>query len=73
MIPKVNLSARQLSSVPQTHRTATLRAIADKTHAMTEEIKILAAQGTRMGEILAQIPEDAGSRLDWLNRQLQQF
>ena len=70
MQPKSNPLARQLSSTPQTHRTSTLRAIADKVHATTARIEFLKAEGQKLNELLDNVPEDTGSRLAWLNSQL---
>lgn len=58
--------------MPQTHRTATLRAIAGKAHALSERIEFLKTESHRMSEILENVPEDVDSRLTWLNRQLNQ-
>jgi hypothetical protein len=71
MRPSSNPVARQLSSVPQTHRTSTLQAIAQKTHATTSRIEFLKDEGRRMRELLKQVPDDTSSRLAWLNSQLQ--
>ncbi len=70
MIPRVLPVSRQLSSVPQTHRLSTLRAIADKTHAMTERIEFLNVEGHRVRDALREMPEDVDSRLTWLNSRL---
>lgn len=58
--------------MPQTHRTATLRAIAGKAHALTEKIEHLKIDGNRMSDLLQNVPEDTDSRLTWLSRQLNQ-
>lgn len=73
MIPKTNLAARQLSAKPQLHRTETLRAIADKTHTVTERIEFLKTEGQRMADLLKNVPDDTDSRLTWLNSQLGQI
>lgn len=70
MMPKSNPAARQLSSVPQTHRTATLRAIAQKAHDATARIQFLNTEAKRMQELLDRVPEDSDSRLAWINSQL---
>ena len=72
MIPQSNLAARQLSSIPQTHRTETLRAIAGKAHALSEKIQYLKTDGQRMSGMLQNVPENTGSRLAWLSAQLNQ-
>jgi len=56
--------------MPQTHRTSTLRAIADKAHATTARIEFLKAEGQKLSELLEKVPEDSDSRLAWLNSQL---
>lgn len=70
MIPRVIPGSRQLSSTPQTHRTATLRAIAEKTHAMTERIEYLKVEGQRTRDLLQHMPDDVDSRLAWLSSRL---
>ncbi len=72
ILPQSNLAARQLSSVPQTHRTETLRAIASKAHAIGERIQYLGTDAQRMSELLQNVPEDTSSRLTWLSAQLNQ-
>lgn len=66
MIPQV----RKITSSPLTHRTETLRSIADKAHAVTARIEFLNTEGERMRQLLNNVPEDPGSRLAWLNNQL---
>ncbi len=66
MIPRI----RTLSSTPQTHRPATLRAIAQKTDELTSRVTFLSTEAERMRAVLAQAPDDASSRLAWLNQRL---
>ncbi|MFZ2803610.1 MAG: hypothetical protein WA001_00130 [Patescibacteria group bacterium] len=70
MMPKSNPAARQLSSVPQTHRASTLRAIAQKAHDVTARVQFLNTEGEKIRQLLENIPEDSDSRLAWLNSQL---
>jgi len=65
-----NTKARQLSSVPNTHRQSTLNAISSKAHSIDSRIEHLAVEGRRMKELIAQAPGDATSKLDWLHKQL---
>jgi hypothetical protein len=67
---QTNSAARKLSSAPQTHRTDTLRAIAQKAHDTTASIKFLATEAQQMSELLENVPDDSNSRLAWLNSQL---
>ena len=72
MQPKTNQLARQISSVPKTHRDDTLTAISKKTHAVTARIEFLKVEGQKMHDLLQGAPDDALSRLAWLNSQLHQ-
>jgi hypothetical protein len=72
MKPMTNTKARQLSSVPTTHRAATLNAISQKAHSIDARIEFLAVEGNRMKDLIKQAPGDASSRLDWLHKQLTQ-
>ncbi|MEK7473453.1 MAG: hypothetical protein AAB668_01855 [Patescibacteria group bacterium] len=63
-------AGRQLSSVPTTHRAATLNAISQKAHSNDARIEFLAIEGSRMKDLIKQAPGDASSRLDWLHHQL---
>jgi len=65
-----NIKARQLSSVPNTHRPETLSAIGGKAHRNDSRIEYLAVEGKRMKDLIAKAPGDASSRLDWLHKQL---
>jgi hypothetical protein len=71
MIPKSNPIARQLSSVPQTHRTSTLQAISQSAHKTTARIEFLKIEGQKIQELVDKMPEDASSRLAWLSSNLQ--
>lgn len=62
--------SRPVSSIPKTHRASTLKAIANKTREHTERIEFLKAEGQRMRQLFHDMPEEADSRLAWLNRQL---
>ena len=64
MIPQI----RKVSSVPQTHRDTTLRAIAGKAHDITARIERLRSEGDRFRQALQDAPEQ--NRLAWLNAQL---
>lgn len=71
MQPKTNPIARQLSSVPRTHRQDTLNSISKKTHDVTARIEFLKVEGKKMQDLLQNVPDDSDSRLAWLHRQLQ--
>lgn len=73
MKPMTNAKARQLSSVPTTHRAATLNAIANKAHSIDSRIEFLAVEGKKMKDLIKQAPGNASSRLDWLHKQLTQI
>ncbi len=73
MKPMTNAKARQLSSVPTTHRESTLRAIGQKAHDVTARIEFLSVEGKRMADLVKNAPGDASSRLDWLHKQLTQI
>lgn len=70
MQPRSNPVARQLSSMPQTHRASTLQAIAQKAHANNARIEFLKVEGQRVNDLLKHMPSDASSRLAWVNQQL---
>jgi hypothetical protein len=72
MQPKSNPVARKISSAPQTHRADTLSSISKKTHQATARIEYIRAEGQKMHEMLQHVPDDIGSRLAWLNNQLNQ-
>ncbi|MCC7522318.1 hypothetical protein IT407_00745 [Candidatus Uhrbacteria bacterium] len=73
MMPKSNKVARQLSSMPNTHRQSTLSAISAKAHAITSEIKHLGVEVDRLKNLMERAPKGDGlSRLDWIHRQIQQ-
>lgn len=73
MMPKSNKVARQLSSMPNTHRQSTLSAISAKAHATTSEIKRLGVEANRLKELIDKAPKGDGlSRLDWIHQQLHQ-
>ena len=65
-----NIKARQLSSVPTTHRQSTLSAISAKAHSIDSRIEHLAVEGRRIANLVKHAPGDASSRLDWLHKQL---
>lgn len=62
---------RQLSSLPQTHRTSTLQAISDKTHAITARIEYVKVEMNRLRNLAGSAPGTGQSRIDWIHRQLQ--
>jgi hypothetical protein len=70
MKPTSNIKARQLSSVPTMHRDSTLRAIGQKAHDLTAEIKSLGVKRDQFQQLMERAPKD-GSRLDWIAKQLQ--
>lgn len=70
MMPQSNKVARQLSSIPNTHRQGVLQAISDKTHATTAKIAHLQVKATRLAQLFDQAPEESPSRIDWVHRQL---
>lgn len=73
MKPQSNKAARQLSSMPNTHRQSTLSAISAKTHSVTSEIKRLGVEANRLKELIDKAPKGDGlSRLDWIHQQLHQ-
>lgn len=65
-----NIKARQLSSVPNTHRQSTLNAISAKAHSIDARIEHLAVESKRLADLVKQAPGTGGSRLDWLAKQL---
>jgi hypothetical protein len=65
-----NIKARQLSSVPTTHRQSTLSAISAKAHSIDSRIEHLAVESKRLADLVKRAPGDGGSRLDWLAKQL---
>jgi hypothetical protein len=65
-----NTKARQLSSVPNTHRESTLNAISAKAHSIDARIEHLAVEGKRIADLIKQAPGHGSSRLDWLHKQL---
>ena len=71
MLAKTNKVARQLTSMPQTHRTSTLAAISQKTHDLTARIVHLGVEIQRIKDVTANAPGQGQSRLDWIHRQLQ--
>ncbi|HVM91050.1 MAG TPA: hypothetical protein VMU11_04105 [Verrucomicrobiae bacterium] len=70
MKPTSNIKARQLSSIPTTHRESTLRAIGSKAHSIDSRIEHLAVEGRRIANLIKQAPGHGSSRLDWLHKQL---
>jgi len=68
-----NSAARQLSSAPQTHRTETLRAIAQKAHDSTARIQFLNTEAERVSQIVKSLPDDVDSRLTTLNNRLHEI
>lgn len=64
---------RLLSSLPVMHRMTTLQAISDKTHAMTARIEFLKAKGVKIASLLGEMPQNASSRISWLNSKLQEM
>jgi len=71
MLAKSNKVARQLSSVPQTHRTSTLSAISQKAHDLTARIEHLKIDVKRMKDLSDKAPGQGQSRIDWIHNQLQ--
>jgi hypothetical protein len=67
---KSNKVARQLSSVPTTHRPQVLQAISDKVHSVTAEIKYLQAEGHKLRDLVRDCPDDVHSKLDWIQSRL---
>lgn len=65
-----NFQVRKIASVHQTHRASTLQSIANKAHAIDSRIEFLKVQGEKAKDALANVPDDATSRLAWLNQQL---
>jgi hypothetical protein len=72
MKPMTNAKARQLSSVPTTHRAATLNAISQKAHSNDARIEFLMVEGQRLKEIVQNAPGAGQSRIDWIHKQLHQ-
>lgn len=70
MLAKSNKIARQLSSVPQTHRTSTLSAISQKTHDLTARIEHLKIEVKRIKDLSEKAPGAGQSRIDWIHSQL---
>lgn len=71
MQAKSNKVARQLSSVPQTHRASTLSAISQKAHDVTARIEHLKIEVKRMKDLAEKAPGQGQSRIDWIHNQLQ--
>ena len=65
-----NFQVRKINATPQTHRSSTLQSISQKAHSIDSRIEFLKVQGEKARQLLEDVPEDANSRLAWLNRQL---
>jgi hypothetical protein len=72
MMPSSNMKARQLSSVPATHRQSTLSSISGHHHGENSKIVWLKSDAARLASEVRDIPEDTDSRLAWINAQLHQ-
>ena len=72
MQPQSNKVARQLSSMPTTHRQSVLQAISSHVHKVTADIKHIQAEGQRLRGLIEECPEDVTSKLDWINARLAQ-
>lgn len=70
MQAKSNKVARQLSSMPNTHREGTLSAISKKAHDLTAQIVHLKTESARLKDLVDGAPGNGISRLDWINKQL---
>ena len=67
---KTNKVARQLSSMPVTHRQSTLSAISAKTHSLTAQITHLGVESARLKDLVDGAPGNGVSRLDWIHQQI---
>ena len=70
MMPSSNMKARQLSSVPMTHRQSVLSSISGHHHGENSKIVWLKNESNRLAREVQDVPEDTGSRLAWINSQL---
>jgi hypothetical protein len=70
MQPSSNNVARQLSSIPQTHRASTLQAISSKTHDIAAKIVHLKLEAEKAKNLFDQVPANVTSRLDWIHAQV---
>jgi hypothetical protein len=70
----MNVPLRKLSSVHWTHRDQVLSSIGDKHHKLNARIDRSRAMAVNfrdgLRDFAADMPQDAGSRLDWMQRQL---
>jgi hypothetical protein len=70
----MNAPLRKLSSVHRTHRDQVLSAIGDKHHKLNARIDHSRGSAMKFRDSLhtftASMPEDVGSRLDWMQKQL---
>ncbi len=70
----MNAPSRKLGNVHLTHRAQVLKAISDKHYDLNSRIDHSKALARRfrdtLNEYAAHMPEDTGSRLDWLQQQL---
>lgn len=65
MVPQV----RKISSVPHAGAT-TLQAITDDTQSLTARVQAIEVKSEKTQTALRNVPDDVGSRLDWLSGQL---
>lgn len=70
MMPSSNMKARQLSSVPMTHRQSVLSSISGHHHGENSKIVWLKNEANRLAREVQEVPEDTDSRLAWINSQL---
>jgi hypothetical protein len=73
MQPQSNKIARQLSSMPQTHRQSTLSAIAQKHHQLNAAVAMNFNKAEKLKALLDEAPAHAPSRLAWVQSQLNQL
>ena len=69
-MPSSNMKARQLSSVPTTHRQSVLSSISGHHRGENEKIVWLKNEAARLASEVRDVPEDTDSRLAWINAQL---
>ncbi len=70
----MSIPSRQITSPIQTHRSATLSSIAAKHQALNSRIQhsgaLAASFRKSLQDLEKDMPDDLGSRLDWLQKQL---
>lgn len=68
-LPSASLS-RKVTTTHLTHRAAVLSSISSHVQSTTSQIRRVGTHVQQLQDTLSSVPEDTGSRLNWLQQQL---